>query len=142
MSWEKPFWLNSGDNTKKPDWWNEETEDKLMRKAADSVFLPKRVKKLEEARAAAKEKWDRLKGFEGLKQKKRELHLDQYDLTQKQQDVMSLRLEYGISVKKIAERLEIHRTTVDEHISAAHRRIENHRSRLGSAKKKAKRVPS
>lgn len=142
MSWENPFWLNSEDNSKKPDWWNEETEGQLMQKAAASVFLPKRVKKLEEAPATAKEKRDRPKGFEGLKQMKRELHLAQYDLTQKQQDVISLRLEYGISVIKIAERLGIHRTTVDEHISAAHRRIENHRSRLGSAKKRAKRVPS
>ena len=51
-------------------------------------------------------------------------YMDQAQLTDRQRECLSLKLEYGLPVTAIAERLHIHRKTVDEHIDAANKRIE------------------
>lgn len=50
-------------------------------------------------------------------------YMDQAQLTDRQRECLSLKVEYGLPVIAIAERLHIHRKTVDEHIEAANRRI-------------------
>jgi DNA-binding CsgD family transcriptional regulator len=51
-------------------------------------------------------------------------YMDQAQLTDRQCECFSLKFEYQLPVIAIAERLHIHRKTVDEHIEAANRRIE------------------
>ncbi len=57
-------------------------------------------------------------GFEGLKQKKQDLsrYLDAADLTQRQNQCLSMKLEYELSYRNIGQRLGISQSTVDEHI--------------------------
>jgi DNA-binding CsgD family transcriptional regulator len=51
-------------------------------------------------------------------------YMDQAELTERQRECFSLKFEYGLAVIAIAERLHIHRKTVDEHIEAANRRMQ------------------
>jgi DNA-binding NarL/FixJ family response regulator len=48
-------------------------------------------------------------------------------LTEKQREVISLRLEYGINFSKIASRLGLSRKTVFEHYKAAERKLQDAR---------------
>jgi hypothetical protein len=120
VSYEKPFWLS---NKNEPKELNAEEEDAIMRRAAKQVFLPKRVRALEEKLAKLEEGKNHPKGFDGLKQKKRLFDLDRYDLTERQHDVMSLYVEYGVPKKQIALRLRLHPKTVYEHMKAAEKRM-------------------
>lgn len=63
--------------------------------------------------------------------KKRELshYLDGAGLTARQRECISLRLEYGLAVAQIARRLGICRKTVDEHIVAAHKNLNQQQSK-------------
>lgn len=63
------------------------------------------------------------KGFEGLKRKKADYSKYMDGLTEKQQQVFSLRYEYGLTVSEIASRLEIDRSTVYEHIAAVDKKV-------------------
>jgi DNA-binding CsgD family transcriptional regulator len=62
---------------------------------------------------------------------------DQAQLTDRQRECASLKLEYGLTVTGIADRLGITRKTVDEHLEAAERKIQmarakdNARARMG-----------
>jgi DNA-binding CsgD family transcriptional regulator len=60
-------------------------------------------------------------------------YLEETELTDRQRECFSLKFEYGLTVTAIAERLQIARATVDEHIDAAERRLQ-----LSSLKEKAK----
>jgi DNA-binding CsgD family transcriptional regulator len=51
-------------------------------------------------------------------------YMDGANLTDRQRDCFSLKFEYGLTFTAVAERLGIHRTTVEEHIAAAKRRIQ------------------
>lgn len=44
-------------------------------------------------------------------------------MTERQRECMSLKFEYELTVSEIAERLDLNRTTVDEHIVAAERKL-------------------
>ncbi len=67
---------------------------------------------------------DSLKGFAGLGKKKHDLHLESAKLTDRQHDCLSMKLEYELPVTQIASRLNIDRKTIDEHLKAAHKRLE------------------
>jgi predicted DNA-binding protein (UPF0251 family) len=75
-----------------------------------------------------------------LPQKKVNLseYLEGARLTDKQHQCASWRLEYGLPVAEIARRLGITRRTVDEHIAAATRKMEEARARTKHLKGKAK----
>lgn len=120
MSYEKPFWLN---DKIEPRTFSADEDDAILRRAARSVFLPKRIRALEQKLNKIEDKRDHPKGFDGLKQKKQDLHLDGFNLTKRQQEVMSLLFEYSLPKVEVANRLGIHRTTVDEHLDAAKRRM-------------------
>jgi DNA-binding CsgD family transcriptional regulator len=64
-----------------------------------------------------------------LPPKKQDLsvYFDRAPLTERQRECLSLRLEYGLTVSQIAERLGITRKVVDEHIEAATRKLDNAR---------------
>jgi DNA-binding CsgD family transcriptional regulator len=65
-------------------------------------------------------------------------YMDGARLTERQRDCFSLRLEYGLTITAIAERLEINRKTVDEHIEAAKRKIDITRKQDRDDAKKAR----
>lgn len=65
--------------------------------------------------------------------------IDTARLTEKQREVISLRLEYGLGVSEIADRLGISRKTVYEHFDAAKRKLNYAHSGQKSAQKKAER---
>jgi len=65
-------------------------------------------------------------------------YLEGARLTDRQHQCASWRLEYGLPVTEIARRLGITRRTVDEHIAAATRKIEEARARTKHLKDKAK----
>jgi DNA-binding NarL/FixJ family response regulator len=121
MSYEKPFWLK--DDSIEPKAFDLEEYDANMRRAARQVFLPKRIRELEAKLARLEEKKNHPKGFEGLTLKKTHIDLSRYSLTDRQEEVLSLQLEYGLSKAEIAKRLRIHRSTVDQHIKAAGKRM-------------------
>jgi DNA-binding CsgD family transcriptional regulator len=50
-------------------------------------------------------------------------YLDSANLTDKQYECMSLKLEYGLPVAEIARELKLHRKTVDQHITSAQAKI-------------------
>jgi len=50
-------------------------------------------------------------------------YFDQAPLTERQRECMSLRFEYELTLSDIAERLNLNRKTVDEHIAAAERKL-------------------
>jgi DNA-binding CsgD family transcriptional regulator len=52
-------------------------------------------------------------------------YFDQAKLTDRQRDCASFKHEYGLTVTEIAERLGVSRKTVDEHLTAAERRIQS-----------------
>ena len=55
-------------------------------------------------------------------------YLDAANLTEIQREVASLALEYSLSVAEIARRFGKHRKTIDEHLTAAKKRMEHSRS--------------
>jgi DNA-binding CsgD family transcriptional regulator len=61
--------------------------------------------------------------------------MDEADLTERQRDCFSLRFEYELSVSEISRRLGISRPSVDKHIAAAHRRINQVRTNDSSMRK-------
>lgn len=126
MSLKKPIWMYSAKVDEEKAVSIEDGASEIQ-KAGERFFLPRRVKKLEEDLANTKRKRDHPVWFEGLKQKHIELRLNQFDLTQKQQDAVSLRFEYNLSKQQVAERMGIHRTTLDEHLRAAERRMRRRR---------------
>ncbi len=65
-----------------------------------------------------------------LPPKKRDLspYFDSANLTDRQRQVISLRLEHALPVAAIARHLDIDRKTVDEHLEAAKKRLENTRA--------------
>lgn len=64
------------------------------------------------------------KGFEGLHRKKANYSKYMDGLTEKHQQVFSLRYEYGLTVTEIASRLGIDRSTVYEHIGAIDKKLQ------------------
>jgi predicted DNA-binding protein (UPF0251 family) len=101
------------------------------------VALREREKELLVAGTKAPEAaTDGPKGFEGLGPKKTEVYLVFADLTNKQRECLSLRLEYGLSVTEIAKRLGRSRKTIDESITAAKKRLaddQNYQRKLRSS---------
>ena len=97
-----------------------------------------------DATAAATTKLQRSRHTEegGLPDKQRDLsdHFDDAKLTPRQREVASLRWEYGMRIGDIAKYLGLHRSTVDESLKAAKRRMdqsrENDRNRRRSAPQK------
>jgi DNA-binding CsgD family transcriptional regulator len=65
-------------------------------------------------------------------------YFDQAQLTDRQRECVSLKLEYGMTVTDIADRLGITRKTVDEHVEAAERKIEIARARERASKQKSR----
>jgi DNA-binding CsgD family transcriptional regulator len=65
-------------------------------------------------------------------------HFDAANLTDKQREAVSLCLEYGMSVPEIARRLGKNRKTVDEHLTAARKKIDYARAGEKRAKQRAK----
>lgn len=65
-------------------------------------------------------------------------YFDQAQLTERQRECASLKLEYGMTVTDIADRLGITRKTVDEHLEAAERKIEIARARERATKQKSR----
>lgn len=78
------------------------------------------------------------KGFDGLSQKLMDLSQYKAGLTDKQWMAFSLKHEYGLGPAQISSRMEVHRKTVDEHLVAAEKRINqlysNERRKAQSAK--------
>jgi DNA-binding NarL/FixJ family response regulator len=66
--------------------------------------------------------------------------LDQVDLTGRQRECLSLRLEYGLTVSAIAERLGRNRKTIDEHLSAAKVKFERDKAKQRWDRNRAKRT--
>lgn len=75
-----------------------------------------------------------------LPPKKRDLsnYFDEARLTERQRECISLRLEYSMSEPKIARRLKVHHSVVQEHIRRAREKIDAARSREGAMKHLAK----
>ena len=75
-----------------------------------------------------------------LHPKKRDLskYLDSAKLTDRQRECISLHLEYGLKKSAIAQRLGINRKTLDEHLSAAAKKIEINSARVRAQKNAAK----
>jgi len=67
--------------------------------------------------------------------------LDQVNLTDRQRECLSLRLEYGLSVSAIAKKLGRTRKTIDEHIHAATARFEQETEKQRRDRDRAKRTP-
>jgi DNA-binding CsgD family transcriptional regulator len=55
-------------------------------------------------------------------------YFDAANLTKNQREVASLKLEYEMTVAQIARQLKLHRSTVDEHLATAKKKIEHGRS--------------
>jgi DNA-directed RNA polymerase specialized sigma24 family protein len=69
-------------------------------------------------------------GLEVLPQKKTNLpEILAARLTERQRDCISLRLEYGLTIPKIAARLGLHHSTVQHHIRRAAVKIQQTRQR-------------
>ena len=79
------------------------------------------------------------KGYSGLGQKKTKLNLDGASLTGRQHDCISMRSEYGLSLTEIGRRLGINRSTVEEHLAAANKRLERDQSFQRRRKRRASR---
>lgn len=97
----------------------------LCRKVIDQQ-LP-RLKRRWSAAISAKKSSHYLKGKAGLERK---ADLSQYmqGMTDKQQLAFSLKYEYGLRPTEIARRMGIDRTTVNEHLDAANRNLNQNRS--------------
>jgi DNA-binding CsgD family transcriptional regulator len=65
---------------------------------------------------------------------------DQVNLTDRQRECLSLRLEYGLSVSEIAEKLGRNRTTIDEHLHAAKAKFERNKAKQRTDRNRAKRT--
>ena len=78
-----------------------------------------------------------------LPPRKRDLssYLDDAGLTDRQHECIALRLEYGLSITAISKRLGIDRSTVNEHLSAAEKKIQVHKAKERTDKNLAKVKP-
>ena len=118
-------------------------EDFELWKHALRTIRQKRVlESLEKKVAALEEKLVKPgpKGFEGLGQKIENMSsffLDA-ELTDKQQEVASLRWEYGLPVVEIARRVRKHHSTVQYLLARAESRMNDARSMQKAAKQRAK----
>jgi RNA polymerase sigma factor (sigma-70 family) len=74
----------------------------------------------------------------GAKQQNLSNYIDGARLTEKQQECFSLRMEYGLPIAEVARHLGITRKTVDEHIAAAKKKLEQKRANDNRAKNRAK----
>lgn len=74
----------------------------------------------------AKATADAPKSLDGLGQKRTDLsrYLEAADLTERQWECASMKYEYSLSIVEIARRLGIHRSTVQESLHAANKRLE------------------
>jgi RNA polymerase sigma factor (sigma-70 family) len=83
------------------------------------------------------------KGVEGLIRKNDLSRYSHYmdKLTERQRLAFSLKFEYGLGLTQIALRMEIDRKTVDEHIKAAEKKINQARSNEKSKARSTKRTP-
>jgi hypothetical protein len=72
------------------------------------------------------------RGFEGLGEKKQDFsrYFDATELTDLQRMALSLNLEHGLSKREIGRRMGLHHATVDEHIKAGTKRLDNNREFL------------
>jgi DNA-binding CsgD family transcriptional regulator len=79
------------------------------------------------------------KGFRGLGQKQSNLsrYFDAVELTQRQRECASLKLEYGLSDRQIAARLGLHHKTVQESFASAKKRLERNENLKRELKKRA-----
>ena len=68
-------------------------------------------------------------------------YFDAAKLTEKQREVASLAWERGLTVTEIARRIRKHRTTVDESLAAAKKKIDQAESNERSARERAKSNP-
>lgn len=62
-------------------------------------------------------------------------YFDSAKLTEKQRTVLSLKYEYELGVSAIAQRLKLNRKTVDEHIDAAEKKLQQASSKYQRARK-------
>jgi len=65
----------------------------------------------------------RIKGL-GEKTMDMSQYFDSANLTKRQRDCLSMKYEYALSAAEIARRLDLHRTTVEEHIAAGMKAME------------------
>ena len=79
------------------------------------------------------------KGFDGLGQKQTDLsqYIDASDLTDRQRDCSSMRWEYRLPLTEIARRLGRNRSTVEEHLAAARKRLQHDQNFQRALKKSA-----
>jgi DNA-binding CsgD family transcriptional regulator len=66
---------------------------------------------------------------------------DQVNLTERQRECISLRLEYGLTVSAIAKKLGLTRKTVDEHLQAAQSKFQQETAKQRRDRNRAKRTP-
>jgi DNA-binding CsgD family transcriptional regulator len=76
-----------------------------------------------------------LRGFAGLKDKEISSYIAGAPLTVRQRDCAHLRYGYDLTITEIAERLEISRATVQEHLAAATKKIQNSQDNTKSARR-------
>jgi predicted DNA-binding protein (UPF0251 family) len=105
----------------------------------ERALLPWKVKRLEEEVNELRGRPKNRAKTKKLPQKKGDFsHLfDGAKLTAKQKEVASLAWEYGLKPPEIANRLNVDRKTIHDHLSAAKRRINQATSNERSAKKRA-----
>ncbi len=94
--------------------------------AAISPVTPVERQALEAASSGKADRKPQPKGFSGLSQKRQDLshYFDKANLTDRQRDCASLKWEYGLSDRKIAGRLDIAHSVVQEHLKAAKTRMD------------------
>jgi DNA-binding CsgD family transcriptional regulator len=83
------------------------------------------------------------KGFEKLPSKCENLrrYFENANLTERQEQCASLRLEYGRPIADIARRLGLHRTTVQEYLARAEEKISRNDARLRNLARATKKPP-
>jgi DNA-binding CsgD family transcriptional regulator len=114
----------------------------LTRRALRFVRQNRRIETLEKKLAGLEEKSAAKgpKGFEGLGHKIANMSSFFHDanLTDKQQEVASLKWEYGLPLAEVAARLRKHHSTVQYLLSRADYKLGAARSRQKTAKQRAK----
>jgi DNA-binding NarL/FixJ family response regulator len=78
------------------------------------------------------------KRFDGLGQKQTDLsqYFDLADLTDRQRECASLKWEFGLPDRQIAERLDIHHKTVQESLNASNKRLQRNNEKFRLALKR------